>query len=137
MPTTLVGLFIFVVFLAPGLVFTTRRTARQPVQKVSPFRETAVVVLYSALCNTLALSIFIGLRAWQPRHTPDVGFLVRHTSQYVTAEYVYLGAWLVLMLGLACLLAIAVAAASSSRVATTILGWQPLRWLRPSADAVT
>lgn len=111
MPTSLVGLLLFVVLLAPGFCYLLRREREAPVRTVSGFRETVTLVLTSLGCN-LAVAVAFGLiRGLLPRHTPDVGSLVRAPDPFVRAHYDELAWWALGLLVAACLLAVAMASA--------------------------
>lgn len=121
MPTTLLGLLLFVALLAPGLAHTVRAQVNRPVAKPSPLREAARLSLISLVSDLAALALFGLFRTWQPEHTPDVGRLVRDPGPYLQAEYPYLIAWGAGLLALACLIALIGAALQPSR---------PVRWLK-------
>lgn len=121
MPTTLLGLLLFVALLAPGLAHTVRAQVNRPVVKPSPLREAARLSLISVVSDLAALALFGLFRAWQPDHTPDAGRLVRDAGTYFQADYPYLIAWGTGLLALACVIALAGAALQTSR---------PVRWLK-------
>lgn len=121
MPTTLLGLLLFVALLAPGLAHTVRAQVNRPVVKASPLREAGRLALISLASDLVALALFGLLRIWQPDHTPDAGRLVRDPGPYFEAHYPYLIAWGTGLLALACLVALLGAALQASR---------PVRWLK-------
>lgn len=106
-PTSLLGLLLFVVLLAPGFAYTLcreRLTAHRP---VSAFRETVALVFVGVLCDAVALGVFAVLRVLGPGWTPDVGALLRDPQGYALRHYAELTAWSVGLLTLAVLLAVA------------------------------
>ena len=62
MPTTLVGLLIFVALLTPGTCYAFRREANSPVTShLSPVRETARLVGVSVCTDMVVLALLLGL----------------------------------------------------------------------------
>lgn len=53
MPTTLAGLALYVLTLSPGLAFVFAREGHRPTVRRSVFRETATVILVSAVCDAI------------------------------------------------------------------------------------
>jgi hypothetical protein len=133
MPTTLVGLLIFIVLLAPG--FTSLLIAERgprPGRSVSVLRETADIALSSLVFDLVALAAFGAVRTLAPSRTPEVGRLVRDAQSYFRERYLFLTWWGVSILLFACFLAILWAATLNSLGG--ILGLQarwPLRLLFP------
>ncbi len=105
MPTSLVGLLVFIVLLAPGFAFVVRRETQFVPRTISVFRETAVVVLASVAANAAALLCFCLVRALWPRGTPDVGRLVAEPHDYLIEDYRVAIGWGAGVLALATLLA--------------------------------
>lgn len=112
MPTTLAGLLIFLVLLAPGLAYSTFRASSRPVIKPTTLQELSGIALRSALFNGLALALFAVVRVWLPHATPDVGFLVRDPNGFVQEHYAQLALWGTGLLAVACALAIVSARAA-------------------------
>jgi hypothetical protein len=113
-PSTLLGLVVFAVCMAPGLVFVLARQRVAPQLQVSPIRETARLVCVSLALNIVVLMLFGSVRALWPSITPDVGRLVRETGTYLKESYVAVTWWAVGLLALATALA-AVAGSVSTR----------------------
>lgn len=116
MPSTLLGLAIFVICLAPGLVFITARQRVAPQQTVSVLRETAQLVCVSIVADIAVLALFGVVRSVWPDHTPDVGRLVRQPAEYLRQSYVSVTWWAVGLLALAALLAWAAGAGGAWRL---------------------
>lgn len=57
-PTTISGLIVFVFFLAPGIAYVAIRERHRPVRSRSAFRETAAVLLISAIAYTVVGTLF-------------------------------------------------------------------------------
>lgn len=92
-PSTVLGLVVFVVSLAPGLAFVLLRERVGSKEKLSPFRETAVVLCVSIAAAVATLAAFAIVRALAPSITPDVGRLVSDPAAYVRTSYVVLFWW--------------------------------------------
>jgi Family of unknown function (DUF6338) len=114
MPTTLVGLVLFIALLAPGLTYISLRRPHRPIERVSALRETSAIATRSLVCDGLALAAFGLLRASFPHATPDVGQLVRHRDVYLKEHYLSVGMWASGLLLGACFLGLL-----GSRVAST------------------
>jgi len=104
-PSTLLGLVIFVVCLAPGLAFVLARQRVAPQLQVSPIRETARLVCASLALDVLVLILFSAVRALWPSITPDVGRMVREPATYLKASYLTVTWWTLGLLALATALA--------------------------------
>lgn len=109
MPTTLIGLLIFVVLLAPGLTYSTFRATSRPVVKPTALQEVSGIVLRSAIFDGLALGLFALLRISRPAMTPDVGELIRAPGKHFTEHYASIALWGTGLLALACLMALCAA----------------------------
>jgi hypothetical protein len=101
-PSSLTGLVLFVLLLAPGFVFAAQRERRTPRRRRSTFGETVLLGLTSFLCDVAALLVFAVLRTTIPDHTPDVGRLVREGRDYFDANFAYIAWWALGLLALAC-----------------------------------
>lgn len=104
MPTSLVGLLIFVVLLAPGLAFVVQRETHFVPRTASAFRETAVVILASVIANSITLCIFSLVRFIWPGLTPDPGQLLASPDKYFSANYALVSGWTAILLAIATLL---------------------------------
>ncbi|GGI97851.1 DUF6338 family protein [Streptomyces brasiliensis] len=93
MPSSFLGLFLFVVCLVPGFVYAAARDTRLPERTSSAFRETTRVVLASLAFDGLALAVFALVRTAAPASTPDTGALVRDGWGYVRVHYGPLALW--------------------------------------------
>lgn len=61
MPTTLAAALIYVLLMAPGLVYVTRRSHHRPSRTRSVFWETATIVFCSAIFIGTCLLIILGI----------------------------------------------------------------------------
>lgn len=104
-PSTLLGLALFVVLLAPGFAYVLRSEGIVPVRPQSVFRETVRVIFASVICLAIAGLMMTGLRWLLPEHTLDVGSLVRDPGAFGKANYVAVAWWAILYLVLATVVA--------------------------------
>lgn len=116
MPTTVLGVLLFVVLLAPGLAHTLVKERRSPRQGFSAFRETVSLVLISIVANTICLLLFFLAHAIAPGIL-DVTAFLRDPSGYAAVHYVRLTLWIVVLLGTATAGAAIAATKSLQRVA--------------------
>jgi hypothetical protein len=122
MPTTLSGLFLFVVLLLPGFAYVVGRERHTSWQQQSAFRETAVVVAASVSVELVVLLAFAIFRTAWPGITPDVGALVRNSDAYLrghdgrAGHYAQVTIWAVAMLAVSIALAYAAACPGPRRV---------------------
>jgi hypothetical protein len=116
-PTTLVGLFVFVAFLVPGFVQYVQRRRRVPQRSLSPLVETATLLTTSLLTNAIVLALFGVFRSVWPGHSPDVRRIFVYGGSYSYPRLGYLGVWTLGLLAASCTLAALIGA--------------PPRFLRP------
>ncbi|WP_329165389.1 DUF6338 family protein [Streptomyces sp. NBC_01717] len=93
MPSSLLGLVLFVVCLVPGFIYAAARDLHLPERTSSAFRETTRVVLASLALDGIALAVFAVIRTAAPGLTPDTGRLVREGWGYVRDDYGRLTLW--------------------------------------------
>src|SRR5690348_12705691 len=98
MPTTLSGLFLFVVLLLPGFAYVVGRERHTSGQSFSAFRETAIVVAASVTIELVVVVLFAIIRVLVPSVTPDVGALVRDRGSYLRIHYALTAVWAVALL---------------------------------------
>lgn len=132
-PSTLLGLTLFVVLLMPGLAYVLRHESSRPAREQSVFRDTIQIVFVSVVCLTVVGLTLAGAHWLFPAHTPDVGGFVRDPGQFAVANYVTVVWW-----GLACLAAatlIAAVAADPRVVGLTarLLDVRLARWMSGSS----
>lgn len=109
MPTTFVGLLIFVAFLTPGFLYTAQRRALAPQAERSVLMETTAVVAVSLATNAVVVGFFGVLRWLSPEHTPDVGQLLTTGSDYPVEHLPYVLGWATVLFLASCALAVWVA----------------------------
>jgi len=119
-PTTLVGLFVFVAFLTPGLVYSVHRRALVPQRPLSVLVETATLVSVSLAADIAVLSLFALVRLLIPTHTPDIGALIRDGSSYAQARPAYIFGWSAALLAASC--AVGITGARWQRLRSSFLG---------------
>ncbi|WP_327240672.1 DUF6338 family protein [Streptomyces sp. NBC_01318] len=93
MPSSLLGLVLFVICLVPGFTYAAARDVRLPERTSSAFRETTRVVLASLAFDGIVLAVFALIRTAAPGLTPDTGRLVREGWAYVRDDYARLTLW--------------------------------------------
>ena len=133
MPTTLWGLVLFLVLLAPGFVFTARRERVRSGRALSVFRESTSVALVSVAANGVVLGLFAVLRTVFPSWTPDVGALVRAPEKYAVEHYAQLTAWSAGMLAVATAAAFAVGGLRGREHQSAVSAWTLLFTAHPDA----
>lgn len=106
MPTTTLGLLLFVVLLVPGFAYTIVRERAVPERRSSAFRETASVAFASVILGAVALTFFALVRLLIPEITPDVGELIADPYAYTAEHYALVGLWAAGLLALASVLAV-------------------------------
>ncbi|MFB6752503.1 DUF6338 family protein [Streptomyces sp. NPDC056353] len=109
MPSSLLGLVLFVVCLVPGFVYVAARDMRLPERTSSAFRETTRVVLASLAFDGIVLAVFALIRTASPGLTPDTGRLVREGWAYARDDYGRLTLWSCALLAAAACVALAAA----------------------------
>ena len=115
MPTTLVGLLVFVVFLTPGFVSYIRRRESAPTPTLSPLVETVTLTTVSVALNLVVLGTFGLVRLALPHHTPDVGELLHALGNYIAGHFAYVIGWLTALLTVSSVLAFAQASEAVRR----------------------
>jgi hypothetical protein len=119
MPTTFLGLAIFVAFLIPGFLQAGQRRLRMvpnDERKLSPLAETISIATVSLFTGLIALALFALARIFLPHHSPEIRRLFGEGGDYAYPRLGYLGLW-------------AFAAFAVSCTAAFVIGVQP-RWLR-------
>ena len=101
LPSTLTGLFFFVVLMLPGFAYLVGKERHGTERHTSPFRETISVVAASVTTEVIVLAMFAVARWLLPSRTPDVGALIHDGNAYIADNYRSLGTWALCMLTLA------------------------------------
>jgi hypothetical protein len=131
MPTTLSGLFLFVVLLLPGFAYVVGRERHTSGQQFSAFRETAIVVAASVSFELVVLVAFAVIRTLWPGITPDVGALVRNSDAYLRGQngqaghYGQVAIWAVAMLAASVALAYAATFSGFREIISRLAGKYP------------
>lgn len=92
-PSTLLGLVLFVMLLAPGLAYVLRHERIVPAPAHSAFRETLRVLFVSVACLTVTGLLFAAARWKFPAHTPDVRGLIQDPYAFARGHHVHLAWW--------------------------------------------
>ena len=106
MPTTFLGLLIFVAFLTPGFMHAMQARVLSPQRSESPLMETAAIVSVSIVANSVVIALASVVRWLAPGHTPDVGALLAPKSSYFRDHLPYVSAWAMALLVAAWVIAI-------------------------------
>lgn len=93
MPTTFIGLVIFLAFLTPGFLHYIQRRSLVPQKPLSPLVETATLTTVSLLTNVVVIALFGVARGLATKHTPDIGLLLAARSAYARRHVAYLLEW--------------------------------------------
>jgi hypothetical protein len=134
-PSSLVGLALFVVLLAPGLAFALRHERVVPAEEESAFRESLRVIFVSVVCVTLTGLLAAAIRSRYPHSTPNVGTLVRSPAGYARSHYAELTWWALAAVGFATLLAVVAADPRITRNLSRAGESRVARWLTGSTHA--
>lgn len=116
MPSTAVGLAIFVAFLVPGFLhLAARRAASIQRSNLSAFMETAQVFTVSVAINAFVLVTVLVLQQipWVDSHSPDMVQLLRAPSEYALEtddRFAYVALWALASLAVAAALGYAAGA---------------------------
>jgi hypothetical protein len=92
-PSSLLGLALFVVLLAPGLAYVLRHEQVVPARAYSGFRESLRVIFVSVACLTVTALLLALLRGLFPAITPDVGDVIKDPSGSVRRHHAELAWW--------------------------------------------
>jgi hypothetical protein len=83
LPTSLVGLLIFLAFLTPGFVFFSKRRRISDYSAASPLAELAAFVTTSLLTNALAIGLYAVLFSIFPRVVPSASDIISEGTKYI------------------------------------------------------
>lgn len=132
MPTTLVGLLLFVVLLAPGFCYVLRKELARGSRTISPFRETVTLAVISLGCDAAVGAAFGMVRILLPSRTQTSGHWFAPRQNYVRGHYASLAWWGLSLLTAACLFGVALASTEiGSKAAAALRRIRGLRWLAP------
>jgi hypothetical protein len=133
MPTTFIGLVLFVAFLTPGFLYTSHRRRLVPRSADTALMETTSIVSISLVANVGVIVALTAARGLLPDHTPEFPRAVDYGSGYWIENLGYMLAWSGGALALSCLLAVGFARcepvrrAARSRAARWLSRWRPTR----------
>lgn len=122
-PSTLGGLLLFILLLAPGLAYVLRYERAFPAPPHSQFREALRVVFVSVTSLTVTGILVVVARKWfpGPDHTPNIRGLIRDPGPFFREHHVHLIWWA---------LGVVVVATFFSAVAADARLIRGRRWLR-------
>lgn len=134
MPSSITGLVIFVLLLAPGFVsLLISERGRVSGRELSVLRETATISLSSAAFDVIAW-LLLAIAIWAlPIHGPKLNDLAASDNLYLRSHWVGTTGWLLLLVGTAslCAAAWAVVLNRTDRL-RIVLARRPLVWMMPS-----
>jgi hypothetical protein len=93
MPTSLSGLFFFLVLMLPGFAYRVGRERSGFDRKATVFRESVSIIAASVASEFAVLIVFATVRVIWPTATPDVGRLIRQGNGYLREHYAFAGIW--------------------------------------------
>jgi hypothetical protein len=125
-PTSLVGLLLFVALLAPGVCYFLVRERRRPQRELSALRETASVVLIGLACDLIISVVFAIVRALFPRVTPHVSGLIFDFTEYAEPRLAFLLWWALGLLLAACILGLILGRFDELRIGSLSLRLGPI-----------
>jgi hypothetical protein len=107
-PDTAAALGVFLLLVAPGLVYQLLRAGSRPESERSAFREASVVALTSLLFSGAAVALLAVARAISPGLLPDPGLWLQQGSEYLHDHYRLVARGVLVELAFALVLAFAV-----------------------------
>lgn len=101
MPTTLLGVALFVFLLFPGYVYERRRMRDVPERVRSPFGETLSILFVGVVLDAVALFLLALASPRLPPGAPDLHLLIDNPRGYASDHYQLLAWWAAAVLLLA------------------------------------
>ncbi len=139
MPTTLTGLLIFVVLLAPGFLYVIV-TEQGPFTRTAPsvLRETASIALVSLLCDLVALGMYMPAAAMSDGRLASLRELVEAGESLWAEDRVTVLITALCLLLAACLVALTLAGLVNNTSGFDALKVRkPISWVLPAKGART
>ena len=107
MPTTIISLVIFVIFLTPGFISYLVRRRKGPGTPLTSLPEVAMFISTSIFIDVMTLGIFCIVRWITPKHTPDVTQLIlAKRFIYIDKNIDFITLWALILLAISWILAI-------------------------------
>jgi Family of unknown function (DUF6338) len=101
LPTTLLGVALFVFLLFPGYVYERRRLRDVPERVRSPFAETLSILFVGVVLDAVALFLLALTSPRLPAGAPDLHLLIDNPRGYASDHYQLLAWWAAAVLLLA------------------------------------
>jgi hypothetical protein len=101
LPTTLLGVALFVFLLFPGYVYERRRMRDVPERVRSPFGETLSILFVGVVLDAVALFLLALASPRLPPGAPDLHLLIDNPRGYASDHYQLLAWWAAAVLLLA------------------------------------
>lgn len=128
-PSSAVGVLLFVVLLAPGLAYVLRHERVVPARPHTAFREGLRVVFVSLACLLVTGLLAATLRSAFPRNTPNIRGLVQDPLGYWRGHHVQLTWWALAFILFATLLGWVSADRRLVELVDRLEGTKAVRWL--------
>jgi hypothetical protein len=133
-PSSLWGVVLFVVLLAPGLAYVLRHERVVPARSHTTFRESLRVVFVSVACLTATGLLAAGIRATLPERTPNFRALILNPGGYWRGHHVQLAWWAFAFVVFATVLGAAAADRRVVRFAHWLARKPAIRWITGATD---
>jgi hypothetical protein len=96
MPSTPIAVLLYIFLLAPGFLFLVRADTHRPRTTRSAFRESALVVIVSAICAALFLIIFLALSLAVPGLAQQLGTFARDPGKAFNEQPQLVALWTII-----------------------------------------
>ena len=141
MPSTLLGLLIFVYILIPGYCYYAVRKRLTPIRRVTTIIDAAYVLFVAMVTNASMLMVYGILKAipWFREHSPSTIDLARDSKQYLLQDdtrLAYVSIWAAALLLGSSALAILLAVRSVTNIQTQRRGLVGRLWERYPARVI-
>jgi hypothetical protein len=133
-PSSLWGLVLFVVLLAPGLAYVIHHEQVVPARSHTAFREGLRVVFTSIVCLTITVVLAAILHGLLPTRTPDISGLIADPVSELAGNRVWYVWWAVGALGFATVLGWALAHPRFIDGSDRLKGTKVGRWFTGATD---
>ncbi|MFJ4210492.1 DUF6338 family protein [Paenarthrobacter sp. NPDC089675] len=81
MPSTPIAVLLYVFMLTPGILFLMRAESHRPKSSRSAFRETALVIVVSAVCSGIVIALFLVASVFFPALADGASSFIKQPSQ--------------------------------------------------------
>ncbi|MFG1608130.1 DUF6338 family protein [Actinoplanes sp. NPDC049265] len=127
MPTTVVGLFLTVVFALPGYVYHRLVLRQRPERVDTAVQELLSIVFVGVIIDLVAAAVLGVVTAVAAPRTPDLSRFLLEPAKYSAAHLALVSWWLLAFVALAIAIAVLSGLEPGAR-------WLPERWQRRRHD---